>query len=82
MALIAVFLLYGWTKISSWFGLDSASIFFFVSFLGVLSLISVDDFAQVLGFSLELPDVYWIVISWVFPVYSSIAFFMFGRAKH
>ncbi len=82
LALIAVFLLYGWTKSSSWFRLKSVSILLFVSFLVVLSLISVDDFAQVLDLSLELPDVYWIVVSWVFPVYSSIVLFIFGRASH
>jgi hypothetical protein len=80
VALIVVFLLYGWTKSSSGFRFDSMSLLLFVSFLAVLSLISVDDYAQVLGFDLKLPAVYWVVVSWVFPIYSAIALFMFGRA--
>jgi hypothetical protein len=79
LAPIAIFLLYGWTKGDFRLRFNAANALFFASFLAVLTLFSVDDFAIVLRLPLELPTVYWAVMSWVFPVYFAFAFFMFGR---
>ncbi len=80
-ALIAVFLLYGWTKGSGKLRLNPATTALFVSFLAVLALISIDDIAIVLNLPFEPPQIYWAAVYFVFPVYSAIAFFAFGRAN-
>ena len=80
-ALIAMFLLYGWTKGNSRLRFNPASVLLFASFLGALALISVDDIAIVLGQHLEPPQIYWNAMSWIFPLYSAIAFFAFGKVN-
>jgi hypothetical protein len=79
--LITVFLLYGWTKGGGRVRFTLASLLVFTSFLAAIALISIDDIAFVLNIELELPTLYWNAVSWIFPVYSAIAFFIFGRTN-
>ena len=81
VASIAVFLLYGWTKGTGRLRLNPVNTLLFASFLGALALISVDDIVIVLGQHLELPQIYWNAVSWIFPLYSAIAFFAFGKVN-
>jgi hypothetical protein len=53
----------------------------FLSYLFALALISLDDIALVLNLQVTLSKGYWIVVEWFYPVYSCIAFFIFGRAN-
>ena len=80
-ASIAVFLIYGWTKGGGKLRFNLSSILLFVSFLAVLTTISIDDVARVLHLPLHPPVVYWDVVSWVYPASSLIAFFLFGKAN-
>ena len=80
-ASIAVFLLYAWTKGGGRLRFNLASILTFVSFLVVLTSISIDDVARVLRLPLHPPVVYWDVVSWVYPACSLVAFFLFGIAN-
>jgi hypothetical protein len=78
---IAVFLLYGWTKSGGTLRFNVVNVLLFALFLAVLALISVDDIYRVFHLPLNLPAAYWEVVSWVYPVCSFIAFFLFGRAN-
>jgi hypothetical protein len=78
---IAVFLLYGWTKKGGKLRFNLVNVLLFALFLAVLALISVDDIYRVFHLPLNLPAAYWEVVSWVYPVCSFIAFFLFGRAN-
>ncbi len=82
---VVIFLLYGWTNGTTprtrW-----SSTFLFLSFLLVLGLFSIDDIGiglHNLGFQLgvALPRVYWLALSWAFPVYSGLSFFLFGNIR-
>jgi hypothetical protein len=61
--------------------LNLATVSVFLSFLLVLALVSIDDIYQVLGLTLTLPRNYWIAIEWIYPIYSMIAFFIFGMTR-
>ena len=52
-----------------------------LSYLFALALISLDDIALVLNPQITLPKDYWIAVEWFYPIYSSIAFFIFGRTN-
>ncbi len=82
LASIAVFLLFGWVK-GGGLKLNWRTLFLFSSFLLVLLLIIIDDVVIGLNrlgfvFSLPLSRVYWVAVSWVYPIYSAVAFFLFG----
>ncbi len=79
VASIIVFLLYG--KIRNGIKLNFQKILILVSFLIVLALISLDDVAIVLNLTIDLSHEYWIIIEWIYPIYSAIAFFLFGKIK-
>ena len=77
LASIAVFLLYG--KVKGGLRFNVATMLVFLSYLFALALISLDDIALVLNLQITLPKDYWIAVEWFYPIYSSIAFFIFGR---
>jgi hypothetical protein len=79
LASILVFLLYG--KLKGGLKFHIVPMLVFLSYLLALALISVDDIAQVLKLQVTLPTYYWIAVEWLYPIYSIIAFFFFGRAK-
>jgi len=79
LASILVFLLYG--KIKGGLRFNVVTILVFLSYLFALALISVDDISLVLNLHLTMVKGYWIVVEWFYPIYSSIAFFIFGRAN-
>ncbi len=79
VATIAVFLLFGWAKLGK-FRISPTTIFLFASFLAVLALAILDDIAIGLQRQVQLSQSYWTVVSWLYPIYSTIAFFLFGRA--
>jgi hypothetical protein len=74
---IVIFLLYG--KVKGGLRFNAVTILVFLSYLVALALISLDDIALVSNLHMTLPKAYWIAVEWFFPVYSSIAFFIFGR---
>ncbi len=78
VATVAVFLLYGWSKIGK-LKIKVPTALLFVSFLLTLSLMNVDDLAIGLNHPVDLPQTYWVVISWVYPIYAACAFFLFGK---
>jgi len=80
VATIAIFLLYGREK-GNGLKINSTTILLFLSFLTVLTLITADDITLVLRIPFNEPNTYWIVMMWVYPVYSGVAFFLFGK-KH
>ncbi len=67
LAAIAVFLLYGWVK-GKGLKFNAVTIFLFISFLSVLFLINIDDFAQVFNLALKPSGAYWVLMMWVYPV--------------
>jgi hypothetical protein len=80
LASIAVFLLYGWVK-GNGLKFNAITAFLFASFIVVLVLVNIDDFVQLLNVTLVPSKAYWIIMMWVYPVYSGIAFFIFGKKQ-
>jgi hypothetical protein len=76
---ISVFLLYGREK--GGIKINPLTIGVFISYIVALALINVDDIALVLNLSITPPRTYWIAMEWFYPVYSAIAFFIFGKAN-
>jgi hypothetical protein len=76
---IVVFLMYGREKHGLKINLRSAVIF--SGFLVLLALICLDDIAIVLNVSIEAPVHFWVIMEWVYPIFSIIAFFLFGKSK-
>jgi hypothetical protein len=79
LASIVVFLLYG--KAKGGLRFNAVTILVFLSYLFALALISLDDIALVSNLQITLPKGYWIAVELFYPIYSSIAFFIFGRAN-
>jgi hypothetical protein len=80
IATIAIFLLYGREK-GNGLKINPTTVLLFLSFLTVLTLIDADDIAFVLRIPFNEPKAYWTVVMWVYPVYSAVAFFLFGKIK-
>jgi hypothetical protein len=80
LASIVIFLLYGWVKVDR-LKINSVTVLLFASFVAVLALIYIDDIVQLMKLNMLPQRLYWTVITWAYPFYSSIAFFLFGR-KH
>jgi hypothetical protein len=83
LAIIGVFLVHGWSK-GVKLRVKSASMFVFVLFIVLLGLMNLDDFIigldhLGLGLMFYPPLGYWVMISWLFPFYSIVAFFVFER---
>jgi hypothetical protein len=79
LASITVFLLYG--KVKGGLRLNLTIALIFLSYIFAIALISLDDISLVLKLHLTLSKDYWIAVEWFYPVYSIIAFFVFGRAN-
>jgi len=79
LASIAVFLLYG--RVKGGLRFNAVTMLVFLSYLFALALISLDDIATVLSLQITLSKDYWVAVEWFYPIYSSIAFFIFGRAN-
>jgi hypothetical protein len=79
LASIVVFLLYG--KIKGGLRFNVATTLVLLSYLFALALISLDDVGLVLHLQITMPKGYWIAVEWLYPIYSTIAFFIFGRAN-
>jgi hypothetical protein len=79
LASIAVFLLFG--KLKGGLRFNVVTVLVFLSYLFALALISLDDISLVLNLKMTLPKDYWIAVEWFYPIYSSIAIFIFGRAN-
>jgi hypothetical protein len=79
LASILVFLLYG--KVKGGLRFNVVTQLVFLSYLFALALISLDDIALVSKLQVTLSKDYWIAVEWFYPIYSSIAFFVFGRAN-
>jgi hypothetical protein len=79
LASVVVFLLYG--KVKGGLRISPLTISIFFTYLAALGLISLDDITAFLHIPITLTKDYWVSIEWFYPVYSSIAFFMFGRVN-
>jgi hypothetical protein len=80
LATVLVFLLYGWTK-QGRLRITASTVLLFVSFLAVIALVNFDDLAIALRLAVYPPQIYWSIILWIYPVYSGIALFLFGKAN-
>ena len=78
IATILFFLLYGRAKAKR-FAFRLSTILVFLSFLAVLILMSIDDIASVANQSFHPPETYWLVMTFVYPVYGTFSFFLYGR---
>ncbi len=76
---IAVFLLYGKTK--GGLRINVLTIAMLLSFLVALALIDLDDIVLVLNLNITPVKSYWVAAELFFPIYSVIAFFVFGKAN-
>lgn len=76
LASIIVFLLYGRAK--GGFRIHVLTILAFLIFLMALSMMIIDDIFVVLRNSIELPNIYWGIASWVYPFVSASSFLAFG----
>jgi hypothetical protein len=76
---IAVFLLYGKTK--GGLRINVLTIAMLLSFLVALALIDLDDILLVLNLNITPVKSYWVAVELFFPIYSVIAFFVFGKAN-
>lgn len=79
IASIAVFLLYG--KAKGGIRINMVTVGLFASYIFALMLMSFDDVIIGLHLSIMLTKSYWAAIQWFYPIYSIIAFFLFGRAN-
>jgi hypothetical protein len=86
LAPIGVFLLYG--KVKGGLKINALAVMALVAFLIVLVLVSIDDITAVLGFSSpatyfssDASRSYWLVMLWVYPIFSYVAFLLFGVAN-
>ncbi len=79
VASIAVFLLYG--RVNGGIRINKVTIGIFLTFLVALALISIDDIGRVLKLAISPSETYWVAIQWFYPIYSAVAFFIFGRAN-
>ena len=78
LASILVFLLYGWSKQGK-IKINLGTVLLFLSYLAALTLIIVDDITGVVGINVQFSQLYWNIITPAYPIYSTFAFFMFGR---
>jgi hypothetical protein len=78
---IIIFLAYGKAKNSGKLRFTAKTALPLVVYLSALSTISIDDFSQLLNVNLTLPETYWIIMMWLFPIISLLAFFSFGEAN-
>lgn len=76
---ITVFLLYGREK--GGIKINPLTIGVFVTYLVALTLINIDDIALVLNLVIMPARSYWVAMEWFYPIYSIIAFFIFGKAN-
>lgn len=76
LASILIFLLYG--KVRGGLRIHTLTVLLFLIFLMSLAMIIIDDIFKVLGYSVELPDNYWGIASWVYPLVSASSFLAFG----
>src|SRR3989304_10041068 len=79
VASIVVFLLYG--KAKGGIRVNKVTVGLFASYLFALALMSLDDTIIVLQLSIVLTKGYWVAIQWFYPIFSIVAFFLFGRAN-
>lgn len=76
LASIIVFLLYGVAK--GGLRIHMLTILLFFIFVMALLIMVIDDIFVVLAPSIELPHIYWVVASWVYPFVSASTFLAFG----
>ena len=82
LASIVIFLLYGWVK-GNGIKINFATVFLFASFVAALLIMNIDDVGKVLKITLNYSTSNWTLIMWFYPIYSAIAFFLFGeKNKH
>jgi hypothetical protein len=81
LASILVFILYGHEKGEGNMKTSTLTVLAFLSYIVVLILVTLDDFIDVLNLNITLPGTYWITIMWLYPIYSSIVLFIFGKAN-
>lgn len=76
LASIIVFLLYG--RVKGGLRIHALTVLIFLIFLMALSMMIIDDIFVVLHHSIEFPDIYWGIASWVYPFVSASSFLAFG----
>ena len=79
LASIVVFLLYG--RVKGGLRISVLTVSLFVSYLVVLALVCLDDISILLHLSIVLSKDYWVIVEWLYPLYSIVALFAFGKAN-
>jgi hypothetical protein len=77
---IITFLLYGRSK-GGKLRIDASSGLVFATFIVLLSLMNFDDIAIVLRVAIYPARIYWTAISVIYPIFSAIALFLFGKLQ-
>ncbi len=77
---IAIFLLYGYLQ-GRRLKVNMLSAVIFSSFILALVLINLDDFARILNFEFNPPPLYWTILMWIYPVFSTFAFLLYGKGQ-
>jgi hypothetical protein len=78
---IIIFLAYGKAKSNGKLKLTAKTALPLIVYVLALCSISIDDFSQLLNSSLTLPENYWIIMMWLYPIISLLAFLSFGEAN-
>jgi hypothetical protein len=78
---IIIFLAYGKAKANGKLKFTAKTTLPLIIYASALFSISIDDFSQILNPSLALPETYWIIMMWLYPIISLLAFFSFGEAN-
>jgi hypothetical protein len=81
LASILIFLAYGEAKGNGDLKFSIKTVMPFIVFILALFLISIDDISLVLNLGLTFPEIYWIVMMYLYPIISFLAFFSFGEAN-
>ena len=81
LASIIVFIAYAQTKLKANWRFDAKAIVPIAAYIIVLFLISVDDISDILNLGLRLPETYWILMMWLYPIISFLTFFSYGQAN-
>ena len=81
LASVLLFLAYGQAKGNGKLRFTAKTLLPLATYLISVLLISVDDIFQFLNFGFKFPELYWIVVMWLYPVISFFSFFIYGYAN-
>jgi len=81
IASVLIFIAYGQAKGNGTLKFNVETALPLSVYLLAIFLLSIDDVSLVLNLGLGVPDAYWILMMWLYPAISFLAFFSFGLAN-